>query len=207
VHVAVVGGGVVGLLSAVECALAGHQVTVVEQDSLPSRIATSHDHHRILRALHVADTASTSSAVRAHYRWIELERILSSRFYDRVGALTVLPRAQLPDALSALWNSGSQAKVLDGDDLVRRLQSSTVRLAVLQDEPQAQRIAVPQWRAEDVVTVALPFSALAARPGNRLSLWILITDQAGHVLEQHPAGQPLVVVVPDASHDAAAWKV
>jgi glycine/D-amino acid oxidase-like deaminating enzyme len=119
VHVAVVGGGVIGLLSAVECALAGHQVTVVEQDTLPSPVATSYDRHRILRALHTGDVASTESAVRAHHRWIELERILSSRFYDRVGALTVLPREQLPGALSALWNSGAQAKVLEGDELTR----------------------------------------------------------------------------------------
>lgn len=103
----------VGLLTAVECALAGHEVTVVEREELPSRAATSFDRHRVLRALHPADAGSTASAVRAHHRWIELERILSSRFYNRVGALTVLAREQLPDALTALWNSGAQARVLD----------------------------------------------------------------------------------------------
>ncbi len=96
---------------------------------------------------------------------------------------------------------------LDGADLVRRLRASAVGLAVLQDQPQAQRLAVRHWRAEDVVTVALPFELLGARPGDRLSFWILLTDAAGHVLEQHPGGQPMVIVVPDAAHQAATWKV
>jgi sarcosine oxidase len=117
VHVAVVGGGVIGLLSAVECVLAGHRVTVVEQNTIPSPAATSYDHHRILRALHVDDAEATRSAVRAHHRWLELEKMLSSRFYDRAGALTVLPREHLPEAVSVLWNSGAQAKVLDGAEL------------------------------------------------------------------------------------------
>lgn len=118
-HVAVVGGGVIGLLTAVECTLAGHRVTLVEQDALPSPSATSFDRHRMLRALHVGDRARTVAAVRAHHRWVELERILLRRFYDRVGALTGLPRDTLPEALSTLWNSGARARVLDPDALKR----------------------------------------------------------------------------------------
>lgn len=96
---------------------------------------------------------------------------------------------------------------LDGDDLVRRLRASDITVAVLQEQPQTQRLDLQRWSAAEVVTVALPFEALGAQPGSKVSLWILITDAEGHVLEQHPAGHPLVVVAPDAAHEAAVWKV
>ena len=118
-HIGIVGGGVIGLLCAVESVLAGHRVTLLEQDDLPSPFATSSDRHRILRCLHSGDVASTAAAVRAHRRWIELERILSRRFYLRVGSLTALTPDLLPQALSALWNSDVQARVLSAGDLIR----------------------------------------------------------------------------------------
>jgi glycine/D-amino acid oxidase-like deaminating enzyme len=92
----VVGGGVVGLLTALECAHAGMDVTLVDQaDALPYVWATSNDRHRIVRAFHRGDGATTRAAAAAHRRWIELEGLLGLRFYHRVGALTVLP-AGLP---------------------------------------------------------------------------------------------------------------
>jgi sarcosine oxidase len=120
VHVAVVGGGVIGLLTAVECVLAGAEVTVVDQHDLPHPGSTSHDRHKMLRAVHPGNPDATRATVRAHQRWLELERLLSSRFYDRVGALTVLPDAELPDALSALWNADTQATALRPAELARR---------------------------------------------------------------------------------------
>jgi glycine/D-amino acid oxidase-like deaminating enzyme len=119
-HVAVVGGGVIGLLSAVECVLAGHQVTLVEQDQLPSPRATSSDRHRILRALHPGDPQSTAAVRRAHSRWIELEWLLGDRFYLRVGSLTVLPQGDLADAVSLLWTAGVPGRVLHPAELKAR---------------------------------------------------------------------------------------
>jgi sarcosine oxidase len=120
VRVTVVGCGVVGLLTAVECVLAGHEVTVVDQADLPSVDATSFDRHKMLRAVHPDDQGATSAALAAHGRWLALERLLASRFYDRVGALTVLPAERLPTALSVLWNSGTQARALDAAELAQR---------------------------------------------------------------------------------------
>jgi glycine/D-amino acid oxidase-like deaminating enzyme len=119
VRVTVVGGGVIGLLTAVECVRAGHDVTLVERGGLPHAGATSFDRHRIIRALHPADPAATAAAVGAHHRWIELERRLSARFYHRVGALTVLPRDRQPPAgaLSMLREAGARARVLDTAEL------------------------------------------------------------------------------------------
>jgi sarcosine oxidase len=120
VRVTVVGGGVIGLLTAVECVLAGARVTVLDQAELPHPASTSFDRHKMMRAVHPDDPAATRAAVRAHRRWLELERLLSARFYDRVGALTVLPVSRLPQALSVLWNTDAPATALEHDDLVAR---------------------------------------------------------------------------------------
>jgi len=96
---------------------------------------------------------------------------------------------------------------LDGEDLVRRLRASEIAVAVLQEQPRVHRFDTRRWSAEEVVTIAVPFEALGAAPGDQVSLWIVVIDAQGHILEQHPAGQPLLVVVPDAAHEAAVWKV
>lgn len=119
-RVTVVGGGVIALLTAVECVRAGHDVTVVDQGDIPHSGATSFDRHRIIRALHVGDESATAAAVRAHHRWIELERLLFTRFYNRVGAMTVLTEDGLADAVSTLWNAETRARVLHSGELASR---------------------------------------------------------------------------------------
>lgn len=116
-RVVVVGAGVVALLTTVECVLAGHEVTVVDQGSIPFPGATSFDRHRVIRMLHQGDVAATAAAVRVHRRWIELERLLLARFYCRVGTLTVLPRDQVGAALSVLSESATPARALDAGQL------------------------------------------------------------------------------------------
>ena len=106
---------------------------------------------------------------------------------------------------------------LDGRELVQRLLSEDIQLALLQDQPQARCLelhahrggydAGPRWHADEVVTAAVPFAALGVRPGEPVKASVLVRDQAGHVLEQHPAGQPLIVLVPTASHDGTSWMV
>jgi hypothetical protein len=105
---------------------------------------------------------------------------------------------------------------LDGPELVRRLLAAEVELALLEDQPKAQRLvfrpaqsgydAGPRWRAEEVVTAAVPFAVLGGDPGDSIHASLLITDRAGHVLEQHPS-QPLVVVAPTPWHYAENWTV
>ncbi|MEJ8643450.1 FAD-dependent oxidoreductase [Streptomyces sp. MS1.HAVA.3] len=106
-RVTVVGGGVIALLTAVECVLEGHKVTVVDQGPIPHSRATSFDQHRILRALHPADPGTTAAALRAHRRWVELEELFLTRFYEQVGALTVLPPAAAADGAAMLGNAGA----------------------------------------------------------------------------------------------------
>jgi hypothetical protein len=105
----------------------------------------------------------------------------------------------------------------DGAELVRRFLATDLEIVVLQHQPRAQRLELrgprdgddegPRWRAEEVVTAAVPFRALGARAGEVVSATILVTDQAGHVLEQYPAAEPLIVFVPTAGHDAERWVV
>jgi sarcosine oxidase len=108
VRIVIVGGGVIGLLTAIACVSAGHEVTVVDQASLPFEGAASCDQHRVLRALHTGDPLATAVAIMAHHRWTGLEQLLSASFYEQVGALTVLPVEDLPAARDLLTQAGSR---------------------------------------------------------------------------------------------------
>lgn len=111
-RIVIAGGGVIGLLTAINCVTAGHSVIVLDQSAIPSSGATSWDRHRALRALHLGDLHATSAAVRAHYHWQDLEQLLAVRCYRQVGALTVLPAADLPGAHDLLASAGSRPRAI-----------------------------------------------------------------------------------------------
>ncbi|MGC9537115.1 NAD(P)/FAD-dependent oxidoreductase [Streptomyces sp. UG1] len=136
-RVIVVGGGVIALLTAVECVLGGHRVTVLDQGPIPHSRATSFDQHRIIRALHPADPLATAAALRAHRRWIELEELFATRFYERVGALTVLPPAAADTGAALLTDAGGRARTVTASALADRyphLKLDGSLSAVLEDE-------------------------------------------------------------------------
>ncbi|ARF59319.1 hypothetical protein B1H19_09110 [Streptomyces gilvosporeus] len=116
----VVGGGIIGLLTALECARAGHRVTVVEQGPLPNPAASSYDRHRVLRALHPGDAGATRAALAAHDAWRELETSLGIRCYHQVGALTVLPAGRAEEAGRLLAAAGAPARNLDSSQLAAK---------------------------------------------------------------------------------------
>jgi glycine/D-amino acid oxidase-like deaminating enzyme len=58
-RVVIVGAGVTGLLSAVECALAGHRVTVLDRGAIPNPESSSFDQHRAIRTLVPGDPEAT----------------------------------------------------------------------------------------------------------------------------------------------------
>ncbi|MET0132098.1 MAG: FAD-binding oxidoreductase [Kibdelosporangium sp.] len=116
-RIVIVGGGVIALLTAVNCASAGHEVVLVDQAGIPFSGATSFDRHRVLRALHLDDPAAAKAAVQAHDSWIGLQYLLSTTFYKRVGALTVVAGEHLDRAAAILDEAGSQASVLGPDEL------------------------------------------------------------------------------------------
>jgi glycine/D-amino acid oxidase-like deaminating enzyme len=119
-RIGIVGAGVIALLTAIDCVAAGHDVVLVDQGDIPFSGATSFDRHRVIRALHLGDPGATSAALHAHERWIELERLLSTGFYQQVGALTAVAPDDITGASTMLATAGATAQVLDPDDLAVR---------------------------------------------------------------------------------------
>jgi glycine/D-amino acid oxidase-like deaminating enzyme len=119
-RVAIVGGGVIALLTAVNCVSAGHDVVMVDQADIPFSGATSFDRHRVIRALHTNDPAMTAAAMRAHREWLGLQERLSVRVYEQTGVLTVLGHHELPGAAAMLARLGALPLVLTAAELVAR---------------------------------------------------------------------------------------
>ena len=116
-RIVIIGGGVIGLLTAIECASTGHSVSLFDQGTVPSPAAASSDRHRVVRGLHVGNPSATASAIEAHHLWTELQNFLSCSFYKRIGALTVLPVEQLGPADRMLTGSGSRTRTIGPEGL------------------------------------------------------------------------------------------
>ena len=118
-RITVVGGGVIGLLTAIECvrAAGGHQVDLVDAGPIPSPSATSNDRLRVVRALHRGVPALTLAAAGAHAGWMDVECLVGTRFYHPAGALTAMPAQDAPAELALLTAAGAKAWALSPEDL------------------------------------------------------------------------------------------
>jgi glycine/D-amino acid oxidase-like deaminating enzyme len=121
-RITVVGGGVIGLLTAIECARAAgvDRVDLVDAGPIPSPTATSNDRLRVVRALHRGEPALTMAAAQAHVGWMDVERLVGSRFYHPAGALTVMPEQDVGVELALLTAAGAKASALSSADLANR---------------------------------------------------------------------------------------
>ncbi|MGW4113789.1 NAD(P)/FAD-dependent oxidoreductase [Actinosynnema sp. NPDC004786] len=106
-HLVVVGAGVTGLLTAVRCARSGARVTVLDVGPVPNPASTSHDEHRALRALDPGDVAATRASAVLHRHWLELESLLGTPFYRRVGVVTGWPAESADAALDVAREAGT----------------------------------------------------------------------------------------------------
>jgi sarcosine oxidase len=120
VRIVVVGGGVIGLLTAMECVRSGAQVSLVDQGDIPSRWATSYDPQRVVRALHPGNAALTQAAARVHDGWLDVERWTGAHFYHQVGALTVMPPPEVRANLGLLARTRVPARALSAGELSDR---------------------------------------------------------------------------------------
>ncbi|MEV6621340.1 FAD-dependent oxidoreductase [Amycolatopsis sp. NPDC051106] len=116
-RVVVVGGGITGLLTAIQCVLAGHRVVLLERGPVPHPGSTSFDQHRALRALVVGDPAATRRAAELHHRWRELDMLLcdhlpGANLYRRVGVLQALPPGLVPSAVATAGAAGVPIRIV-----------------------------------------------------------------------------------------------
>jgi sarcosine oxidase len=174
-RIVVVGSGVIGLLTAVECVRGGALVDLVDQDTIPGALATSNDTYRVVRALHPDDPALTGAGAKGRAGWATLERRLGARFYLRTGVLTIMPADAITASLALLASAGVAAEALSAGALRERYP---------QLRPEAGRAAVLE-PAAGVVLAGEGLLALAGwlrgQPGVRL--------HAGHrVIEVSRAG-------------------
>ena len=126
-RITVVGGGVIGLLTAVECARAaeasagtiGDRITVdlIDAGPIPSPSASSNDRLRVVRALHRGNPALTLAAAGAHAGWMAVESLVGGHFYHPAGVLTAMPAPEVLADLGLLTRAGVRAWALSPKDL------------------------------------------------------------------------------------------
>ncbi|MFG2064556.1 NAD(P)/FAD-dependent oxidoreductase [Micromonospora sp. NPDC048871] len=124
-RVLIVGAGVVGLLTALECARRGDEVTVLDQGPIPNPAAASFDQHRVVRALHLGDPAATRAAAVLPGRWTELQGLLATPIYRRVGVLVVQSLTEATDNLRLMRAAGIEGELLGPRQLRQRLEHLT----------------------------------------------------------------------------------
>jgi glycine/D-amino acid oxidase-like deaminating enzyme len=116
-QVVIVGAGVTGLLTAVRCVLAGHRVTVLDRGAIPNPESSSFDQHRAIRALDPGDVAATRRVATAHRRWLELEALLGTRLYRRVGVVTAWPAGEVDAVTAVAAEAGLPVALVKPDEL------------------------------------------------------------------------------------------
>ena len=91
-EVLVVGGGIVGLSTAYWLAKAGRDVAVVEQGPVPCPLASSADHHRLIRYPYGGDEGYTARITEAYAAWRDMWADLpadEAHYYAATGMLCV----------------------------------------------------------------------------------------------------------------------
>jgi sarcosine oxidase len=116
-RVVVVGAGIIGLLTAVDCVRSGALVDLVDQAEVPAPFSTSNDRQRVVRSLHRGDAALTFAAARLHGAWAEIDRRLGERFYRRTGVLTVGDSAETEAHLDLLADAGVTVQALSAEEV------------------------------------------------------------------------------------------
>jgi alpha-amylase/alpha-mannosidase (GH57 family) len=103
---------------------------------------------------------------------------------------------------------------IDGAALAEGLTVGRLGLAVLIGSGSTRRRVelVPDANGNKVavgsiIEAALRLEQFGAQPGSRVSLSVLVTDAAGHVIEQHPSSGPVEIQIPSGDLDAQNWSV
>ncbi|MFI9380000.1 NAD(P)/FAD-dependent oxidoreductase [Kutzneria sp. NPDC052558] len=106
------------MVTAIECALAGHRVTLLDRGPIPNPASTSADQHRALRVRRPGDPVLTARMADARKRWLGLESVLGTEFLRLVGIVTAWPVEDAEGELVELPHvvfPGGTVGVLDPD--------------------------------------------------------------------------------------------
>lgn len=85
--VIIVGAGIAGLSTAWALTKRGHDVTILEQGSIPNPLAASGDHHRIIRRAYGSHLGYAARIDEAFHAWDEVWHDLGQSHYDQRGFL------------------------------------------------------------------------------------------------------------------------
>lgn len=85
--VVVVGGGIMGVMSAWHLQRMGHSVTLLEQADVPNQWAASGDHLRVFRLTYGKDSFYTEMALKALPLWLELNALSEETLLQQNGML------------------------------------------------------------------------------------------------------------------------
>lgn len=104
--IAIVGAGIAGLSTAWALASRGHEITLIEQGTIPNPLAASGDHHRIIRRAYGPASGYGRLITEAYDAWDALWDDLGTSHYDPRGFLCV---SREPGDESDLYLEGMRA--------------------------------------------------------------------------------------------------
>jgi len=133
--VTVIGGGINGLSSAWALARDGHDVTVIEQATIPNPLGSSVDQNRLIRYPYGASTGYTRMVSAAYAAWDHVWSDIGETLYARTGTLALARNEHSWADLSAVTLDAEniEARRLGPEDIERifpMLKADGVRYAL-----------------------------------------------------------------------------